>query len=140
MPGRALDLLERDSKQVLVDLEDRGHNDRHREVLLDEHIIQVQSLLDVLAVVVAVVPKIELAIEGKALLLVLLLLQREEDVAFLFANWSKLGIEVIEELWKELSVRCLELIWECTHVLDTLSRLDHLRLGDIVCPSLVAQQ
>lgn len=98
MPGRALDFLERDSKQVLVDLEDGGYNHRYGEVFLDEHVVQVQSLLDVLAIVVAVVPKIELAIERKAFLLVFLLLHREKNAALLFTYRSELGFQVIEEL------------------------------------------
>ena len=48
-----LDLDELDVEEVLVDLENGGHDDGDREVLLDKHVVEVESLLDVLAVVVA---------------------------------------------------------------------------------------
>ena len=48
-----LDLDKLNVEEVLVDLEDGGHDDGDGEVLLDEHVIKVKGLLDVLAVVVA---------------------------------------------------------------------------------------
>ena len=48
-----LDLHELDVEEVLVDLEDSGNDDGDGEVLLDEHVVEVEGLLDVLAIVVA---------------------------------------------------------------------------------------
>ena len=47
-----LDLHKLDVEEVLVDLEDSGHDNGDGEVLLHEHIVKVKGLLDVLAVVV----------------------------------------------------------------------------------------
>ena len=77
MPSLALDFHELDAEEVLVDLENGGDNLGDGEVLLHERVVEVQALLDELAVVVPVVPEVELAVEGQALLVVLLLLERQ---------------------------------------------------------------
>ena len=77
MPSLALDFHELDAEEVLVDLEDGGDNPGDGEVLLHKRVIEAQALLDKLAVVVPVVPEVELAVERQALLVVLLLLQRQ---------------------------------------------------------------
>ena len=76
MPSLALDFHELDAEEVLVDLEDGGDNFGDGEVLLHKRVVEVQALLDELAVVVPVVPEVELAVERQALLVVLLLLER----------------------------------------------------------------
>ena len=77
MPSLSLDFHELDAEEVLVDLEDGGNNLGDGEVFLHKRIVEVQALLDELAVVVPVVPEVELAVEGQALLVVLLLLERQ---------------------------------------------------------------
>ena len=93
-----LDLHELDVEEVLVDLEDSGNDDGDGEVLLHKRVVEAQALLDELAIVVPVVPEIELAVEWQALLLVLLLLECEEGIAVLDANWTKLLLKICEEL------------------------------------------
>ena len=77
VPCIALDLFKADAEQVLVDLEDGGHDDPDGEVFLDERVVEGEALLDELAVVVPVVPDVELAVERQALGLALLLLEPE---------------------------------------------------------------
>ena len=140
MPGRTiLDFLELDTEKVLVDVENDGDDHRDREVLLDKHVIEIKSLLDVLPVVVTVVPKIEFAIKVESLLLMFLFFELEKDVALLLSNRPELSLEVIEEL----SVRLVPIrgaYLDISHSLNIVTGLDHLLLGDIIRPSFVSQQ
>lgn len=121
VPRLTLDLNEFDAKQVLVNLEDGRHDDSDREVLLHEHVVQVEALLNVLAVVVPVVPDVELAVKWEAFLLVLLLFHRKKYLALLQRDGAELLLEVCEEI---------------VHVLRVL---DHLDFSDVVGPCRVAQ-
>lgn len=98
MPGRSLDLLKPNTQKVLVYLQNRGDDDRNREVLLDERIIEIQRRLDELAVIVTIIPDIEFAVEGDTQLFVLLLLQCEQGFAVLDTDGSEFFLKVIEEL------------------------------------------
>ena len=112
-----LDLHKLDVEEVLVDLEDGGNNLGDGEVLLHKRVIEAQALLDELAVVVPVVPEVELAVERQALLVVLLLLERQEGVAVLDADGAKLLLEICEELSRDAEVSMVgrRIVWSrCT--------------------------
>ena len=108
MPSLALDFHELDAEEVLVDLEDGGDNLGDGEVLLHKRVVEVQALLDELAVVVPVIPEVELAVERQALLVVLLLLERQEGVAVLDADGTKLLLEICEELSRHAEVSMVD--------------------------------
>ena len=108
MPCLALDFDELNAEQVLVDLEDGGDNLGDGEVLLHKRVVEAQALLDELAVVVPVVPEVELAVERQAFLVVLLLLDRQEGVAVLDANGTKLLLEICEELSRDAEVSMVD--------------------------------
>ena len=117
MPSLALDFHELDAEEVLVDLEDGGNNLGDGEVLLYKRVVEAQALLDELAVVVPVIPEVELAVERQALLVVLLLLERQEGVAVLDADGTKLLLEICEELSRgaEVSMVDRRIVWSrCT--------------------------
>ena len=117
MPSLALDFHELDAEEVLVDFEDGGDNLGDGEVLLHERVVEAQALLDELAVVVPVVPEVELAVERQALLVVLLLLERQEGVAVLDADRTKLLLEICEELSRDAEVSMVDrhIVWSrCT--------------------------
>ena len=117
MPSLALDFHELDAEEVLVDFEDGGDNLGDGEVLLDEGVIEVQTALDELPVVVPVIPEVELAVEGQALLVVLFLLERQEGVTILDADRTKLLLEICEELSRDAEVSLVDrhIVWSrCT--------------------------
>ena len=117
MPSLALDFDKLDAEQVLVDLEDRGYDNGDGEVLLHKRVVEVQALLDELAVVVPVVPEVELAVERQTLLVVLLLLERQEGVTILDADRTKLLLEICEELSRDAEVSMVDrhIVWSrCT--------------------------
>ena len=117
MPSLALDFHELDAEEVLVDFEDGRDNLGDGEVLLHKRVVETQALLDELAVVVPVVPEVELAIERQALLVVLLLLERQEGVTILDADRTKLLLEICEELSRDAEVSMVDrhIVWSrCT--------------------------
>ena len=63
VPCLPFEFHELDAEKVLVDIKDSRYVLGHGEVLLDERVVELQGLFDKLAVVVPVVPKIELAVE-----------------------------------------------------------------------------
>ena len=77
MPSLALDLDKGHTQQVLVNIEDGGHNLGNGEVLLHERVIQVEAALDEHTVVVPIIPQVELAIEWQTFLVMLFLLERK---------------------------------------------------------------
>jgi hypothetical protein len=88
MPYRGvLNFLKSDSEKILIYVQDSRYNGRHREILLDNHIIQRQSFLDVLAVIVSIIPNVKLAIKGKTFFFILLFLKGKQNFAILDANW-----------------------------------------------------
>lgn len=66
--------MELNSEQILVDTQDSRDDNRYGEIFLDEHVIKVERFFDKLAVIIAVIPEVELAIEGKTLGFMFLLL------------------------------------------------------------------
>lgn len=63
VPGLPLKLNKLDAEKVLIDIEDSGYDLGHREILFHEGVVELQGLLDELAVVVSVVPKVKLAVK-----------------------------------------------------------------------------
>jgi hypothetical protein len=63
------------AEETLIDIEDSGHDSRDGEVFLDKGVVQVERLLDELAVVISVVPDVEFAVEWISFLRMLFLLQ-----------------------------------------------------------------
>ena len=89
MPCRSiLNYLKLDTEKILIDLQDGRNNDRHREILLDDVIIQKQRFLNVFAVVVSIIPNVQLAIKVKTFFFILLFLEGKQNFAILFANWK----------------------------------------------------
>ena len=88
MPCRSiLNCLKLDTEKILIDVQDGRDNSRHREILLDSHIIQGESFLDVFAVIVSIIPNVKLAIKGKTFFFMLLFLEGKQNFAILDANW-----------------------------------------------------
>ena len=117
MPSLALDFDELDAEEVLVDLEDGRYNLGDGEVLLHKRVVEVQALLDEFAIIVPVVPEVELAVERQALLVVLLLLKCQEGVAVLYTDRTKLLLEICEELSRDAKVSMVDrrIVWSrCT--------------------------
>jgi hypothetical protein len=99
MPCVPLYFCELYSEQFLVDFKDCGDNNRDWEVLFHKHIIQIQGCFDEFAVVITVIPEVKFSVERKSSFLVLLFLQREENLAFFETDWSQLLLKIIKELW-----------------------------------------
>jgi hypothetical protein len=64
VPHLNIGLLEVYTQQVLVNLQDRRHHHIHGEVLFNQGIIEVESALNIEAVIIPIVPDVELSIEG----------------------------------------------------------------------------
>ena len=96
---RALDLDELDAKQLLVDLEDRGDDLAHGEVLFDLLIVELKLALEQAALVVPEVVHVELAVEWVSLRGVLFLFEREQRRPFARTDRAQFLLEVVEELW-----------------------------------------
>ena len=58
----------------MIDIQDSRDDNGYGEIFFDEHVIEVERFFDKLAVIIAVIPEVKFAIEGKALSLMLLLL------------------------------------------------------------------
>lgn len=95
---------ESDSQQVLVDIQDGRNDNGDGEVFLDEAIVQVKFFFDVLAVVVTVIPDIEVTIERKTFLGVLFLLYGEESFEFFVGGRAKFLLEVRKKLHRFINV------------------------------------
>jgi len=101
-----LDLLEPHAKEVLVYLQNLWNHERYGEVLLHKRVVQVKLLLGVLAVVVPIVPDVELPIERETPLSAVFLFHSKENVALFVSNGLKFGDKVLDELQnRKLSVR-----------------------------------
>jgi hypothetical protein len=98
--GRVLagHLLEAHAQQVLVDPEDRGHDARDGEVLLDRVVVERERPLDVQAVVVAVVPEIERVLGREPARRALLGLERFERRELAVRNGLEPRLQVVQEL------------------------------------------
>jgi len=84
MPSlRIINLVEAYTEQVLVNLQDGWNDHRHREVLLNERVIQRKGLLKIQAVIITIIPYVEFAIEGLSLGLEFLGFKLEERFALL---------------------------------------------------------
>ena len=84
MPSlRIINLVEAYTEQVLVNLQDGRNDHRHREVLLNERIIQRKGLLKIQAVIITIIPYVEFAIEGLSLGLEILGFKLKERFALL---------------------------------------------------------
>lgn len=59
----SINLLEPDTKQVLIDFQNGGDDHSDREILFDDRVVEVQSVFNELSVVVAVIMDIKFAIE-----------------------------------------------------------------------------
>ena len=75
VPCLPFEFNELDAEKVLVNIQDSWHDLRHGEVLLDQGVVELQGLLDELAVVIPVIPKVEFAIERQTFLVVFLFLE-----------------------------------------------------------------
>jgi hypothetical protein len=82
-----LNCLKLDTEKILIDVQDGRNNGRHREILLDNHIVQRKRFLDVFAVIVSIIPSVKLAIKGKTFLFMLLFLEGKQSFTILDANW-----------------------------------------------------
>jgi hypothetical protein len=120
MPYSAFNRVELHTKEVLVDFENSRHNHGDGEILFHDHIIQVEGLLNVLPIVVAVVPEVKVSVEGEACLLMFLLLHVKEDGQFLLADRSQLALQVIKEL--------------NAHILDSLYRQRWCKVITVLIP------
>ena len=98
MPCLAFDLDKLHPEQVLVNVENGGDDLGNREVLFDEHIVEIEAALDKFAVIVPVVPKVELAVERQTLLVMFFLLQGKERLSVLETNRTELLFEICQEL------------------------------------------
>ena len=79
MPSlRIINLVEANTEQVLVNLQDSWNNHRDREVLLYERIVQRKGLLKIQAVIITIIPYVEFAVEGLSLSLEFLFFKLEE--------------------------------------------------------------
>jgi hypothetical protein len=65
----------------------------------------------------------------------LCLFHSKENLAFLNANWTKLALEIIQELRKIRVKEEKKLKRHHTHVLNPVARFDHFDFGDVVCPN-----
>jgi hypothetical protein len=72
-----------------------------REIFFHSGVVQIEFFFNILAVVVAIVPNVELAIERNSERFVFGFLESEEIFKVLFTNGSKLVFKVIEELIDE---------------------------------------
>jgi hypothetical protein len=75
-----------DTEKILIDVQNGRNNGRHREILLDSHIIQRKRFLDVFAVIVSIIPNVELAIKGKTFFFMLLFLEGKQSFTILDTN------------------------------------------------------
>ena len=94
MPCLAFDLNKLHPEQILINVEDSGDDLGNREVLFDEHIVEIEAALDELAVIVPVVPKVEFAVERQTERVVLLLLEREKGLPVFEPDRAQLLLEV----------------------------------------------
>ena len=118
VPSLLLQLNELDAKKVLIDVKDSRYNFGHREVLLHEHVIEIECLLDVLAIIVSVVPDVEVFIERDAALFVFGLFHGEQRSEFLVSDGFEFRFEVSKEL----------VLWElsgCTRISEACIRREH---------------
>jgi hypothetical protein len=76
-----------DTEKILIDVQDGRNNGRHREILLDNHIIQRQRFLDVFAVIVSIIPNVKLAIKVETFFFILSFLDGKQSFTILDANW-----------------------------------------------------
>ena len=135
MPGLCFQWGEPHTEKTLIDIEDSGDNNRDREVFLDKRVVEVERLLDEPAIVVPVVPDIELAIEWVPLLRMLcgLSLFLSPTSCSLFSRSPK-NYEPSSISRSETSTGF------GTHVNDIFGILHHLDFGPVICPSLIPEQ
>lgn len=81
--GSIFCFLESYSKKILIDRQNRRHNDRNGEILLDERVIQGEGFLNILAVIISVIPEVKFAIKRKPFFFVLFFLHRKQDLLLL---------------------------------------------------------
>lgn len=78
-----MDFLESNAKQVLIDIQNGWYDNCDREILFDEHVIEIQTTFDEFPVVVSIVPDIEFAVEWQAKFFMFLLFQCEKGFSIL---------------------------------------------------------
>ena len=148
MPHLPLHLHKPHAQQALIYLQYRRDHNAHGEVFFYDHIVEIQRLLGVHAVVVAVVPHVEVAVEGEAAVFVLGELEGEEGFALGEPDGAEFLFEVGEELWVSMRDQLNTSAGRArkegartrTHLLHPLRVLHHLHLRDVVRPRLVPQQ
>ena len=141
MPYSSFNRVELHTKEVLVDFQNSRHDHGDGEILLHEHIIQIEGLLNVLPIVVAVIPNVELSVKWKTFLGMIFFLHGKKNFEFLVGGWAKFLLEISEELKQQLNGHLrISVWWECAHINDTLCVLDHLDLSLVVAPGVITKQ
>ena len=95
---RLLYFFEPQTKKVLIDRQDLRDHMGDRKILFNKEAIDAELLLEQYAVVVTIIPLVELAVEWKSLFLVFILLELEKPFDFFLAKRLQFLFEIVQEL------------------------------------------